>query len=58
MLLGEPSHVVLTDLPVGAWSVAMAFDALDLAYDRPELARAWEASIGIGGRVACNKDIV
>jgi nitrite reductase/ring-hydroxylating ferredoxin subunit/uncharacterized membrane protein len=46
--LGEPLHVVLTDLPVGAWTVAMAFDALDLACDRPEFARACETSIGIG----------
>jgi nitrite reductase/ring-hydroxylating ferredoxin subunit/uncharacterized membrane protein len=46
--LGEPLHVVLTDVPVGAWTVAMAFDALDLAYDRREFARACEASIGIG----------
>ena len=46
--LGEPLHVVLTDVPVGAWTVAMAFDALDLVSDRPEFARACEASIGIG----------
>ncbi len=38
--LGEPLHVVLTDLPVGAWTVAMVFDALDLAFDRDEFARA------------------
>lgn len=48
MWLGEPLHVVLTDVPVGAWTVAMAFDALDLVTDRPEFARACEASIGIG----------
>ena len=46
--LGEPLHVVLTDVPVGAWTVAMAFDALDLAYDRCEFAKACETSIGIG----------
>src|SRR6478672_3148529 len=46
--LGEPLHVVLTDVPVGAWTVAMAFDALDLTYGRREVARACEASIGIG----------
>ncbi len=34
--LGEPLHVVLTDVPVGAWTVAMAFDALDLLCDRSE----------------------
>src|SRR5664279_5069742 len=46
--LGEPLHVVLTDVPVGAWTVAMALDALDLIFKRPELAQACETSIGIG----------
>ncbi len=46
--LGEPLHAVLTDVPVGAWTVAMAFDALDLLCDRSEFARACETSIGIG----------
>jgi len=46
--LGEPLHVVLTDVPVGAWTVAMTMDALDLVYDRREYAQACEMSIGIG----------
>ena len=46
--LGEPFHVVLTDLPVGAWTVAIIFDLLDLILDRPEFALAADASIGIG----------
>jgi nitrite reductase/ring-hydroxylating ferredoxin subunit/uncharacterized membrane protein len=46
--LGEPLHVVLTDVPVGAWTVAMVTDALDLAFPRREFARACETSIGIG----------
>lgn len=46
--LGEPLHVVLTDVPVGAWTVAMLTDALDLAFDRPEFARTCETSIAIG----------
>ena len=45
---GEPLHVVLTDVPIGAWTVAMAFDALDLVCDRREFTRACETSIGIG----------
>src|SRR5664279_2199236 len=40
--LGEPLHVVLKDVPVGAWTVAMVFDALDLVLNRPEFARACE----------------
>src|SRR5450755_3578869 len=46
--LGEPLHVVLTDVPVGAWTVAMVFDALDVVFHRREFARACETSIGIG----------
>lgn len=46
--LGEPLHVVLTDVPIGAWTVAMACDALDLVFGRREFALACEASIGIG----------
>jgi hypothetical protein len=25
--IGEPLHVILTDIPIGAWTVALAFDA-------------------------------
>jgi len=46
--LGQPLHVVLTDVPVGAWTVAMAFDALEVVYDRREFWRASEVSIGLG----------
>jgi nitrite reductase/ring-hydroxylating ferredoxin subunit/uncharacterized membrane protein len=46
--LGEPLHVVLKDVPIGAWTVAMAFDALDLVSDRREFARAADTSIAIG----------
>jgi nitrite reductase/ring-hydroxylating ferredoxin subunit/uncharacterized membrane protein len=46
--LGEPLHAILTDLPVGAWTVAMAFDALDLAFADDEFALAADASIAIG----------
>jgi nitrite reductase/ring-hydroxylating ferredoxin subunit/uncharacterized membrane protein len=46
--LGEPLHVVLTDIPVGAWTVAMVFDGLDMALDRREFAVAADTSIAIG----------
>ncbi len=46
--LGEPLHVVLTDVPVGAWTVAMAFDLLDVIGGRREFAMAADASIAIG----------
>jgi len=46
--LGEPLHVVLTDLPIGAWTVAMAFDALDMIGNGDGFARAVDASIAVG----------
>jgi nitrite reductase/ring-hydroxylating ferredoxin subunit/uncharacterized membrane protein len=46
--LGEPLHVVLKDVPVGAWTVAMVFDLLDMALHRSEFAVAADTSIAIG----------
>jgi nitrite reductase/ring-hydroxylating ferredoxin subunit/uncharacterized membrane protein len=46
--LGEPLHVALTDVPIGAWTVAMAFDALDMTSNRDEFALAADTSIAIG----------
>src|ERR1022692_4570340 len=46
--LGEPLHVVLKDVPIGAWTVAILFDALDLTLDRREFALAADTSIAIG----------
>src|ERR1035438_3657101 len=46
--LGEPLHVVLKDLPIGAWTVAILFDGLDLTLDRREFALAADTSIAIG----------
>jgi nitrite reductase/ring-hydroxylating ferredoxin subunit/uncharacterized membrane protein len=46
--LGEPLHVVLTDVPIGAWTVAMVFDALETINSRYEFALAADTSIAIG----------
>ncbi len=46
--LGEPLHVVLTDVPVGAWTVALACDALEMASGRRAFALAADTSIAIG----------
>lgn len=46
--LGVPLHVVLKDVPIGAWTVAMVFDALDLIRNRREFALAADTSIAIG----------
>lgn len=46
--IGEPLHVILTDIPIGAWTVALVFDGLDLMSHKREFAVAADASIGIG----------
>jgi nitrite reductase/ring-hydroxylating ferredoxin subunit/uncharacterized membrane protein len=46
--LGEPLHAVVKDVPIGAWTVAMIFDALSLIRSGREFARAADASIAIG----------
>ncbi len=46
--LGEPLHVILTDVPIGAWTAALAFDALELIGGRAEFAVAADASVAIG----------
>jgi nitrite reductase/ring-hydroxylating ferredoxin subunit/uncharacterized membrane protein len=46
--LGEPLHVVLTDIPIGAWTAAMIFDGLSLIRSDHEFAWAADASIAIG----------
>lgn len=46
--LGEPLHAALTDIPVGAWTAAVIFDALSLTRSGRELAPAADASIAIG----------
>ena len=46
--LGHPLHPVLTDVPVGAWTVAVCLDCLDATASRPRYARAADRSIVIG----------
>ncbi len=46
--IGEPLHVILTDIPIGAWTVALVCDGLDLMSSKREFAVAADASIGIG----------
>jgi hypothetical protein len=46
--LGEPLHVILTDVPIGAWTVAIMFDALDLIRNRREFSLAADTSLAIG----------
>ncbi|MEO6804464.1 MAG: DUF2231 domain-containing protein [Granulicella sp.] len=46
--IGEPLHVILTDIPIGAWTVALVCDGLDIVSKDRGFALAADASIGIG----------
>jgi nitrite reductase/ring-hydroxylating ferredoxin subunit/uncharacterized membrane protein len=46
--LGHPLHPVLTDIPVGAWTLAMIFDALDALGARKELRGGADFAVGFG----------
>src|SRR3954451_24560685 len=46
--LGEPLHVVLTDVPIGAWTVTIIFDALDLIRKRRKFSLAADTSLAVG----------
>src|SRR5438093_9439867 len=46
--LGHPLHPVLTDIPVGAWTVALGLDALESISGRKECGSAADLAIGVG----------
>lgn len=46
--VGHPLHPILKDAPIGAWTIAAIFDALDLVGTGEEFARAADLSIGVG----------
>jgi len=46
--LGHPLHPALTDVPVGAWTAALAFDALETLSGRKELRAGADAAVAIG----------
>jgi uncharacterized membrane protein len=46
--LHEPVHAVLTDLPVGAWTAAVVFDAIAAVTDNGRLDAAADASVVVG----------
>ena len=46
--LGHPLHPVLTDIPVGAWTVALALDAMEGLSRRKECGAAADLAIGVG----------
>jgi nitrite reductase/ring-hydroxylating ferredoxin subunit/uncharacterized membrane protein len=46
--LGHPLHPVLTDLPIGAWTAAMIFDAHELGAKRRVTSHPADTAIAIG----------
>lgn len=46
--LGHPLHVVLTDVPIGAWTAAIVFDALDSMGSRAPYRFAADAAVAVG----------
>src|SRR4051812_21266400 len=46
--LGHPLHPVLTDIPVGAWTLAMVLDALDGLGANKELRAGADFAVGFG----------
>jgi nitrite reductase/ring-hydroxylating ferredoxin subunit/uncharacterized membrane protein len=45
---GHPLHPALTDIPVGAWTAALALDALEALAGRDDLAAGADMAIGVG----------
>jgi nitrite reductase/ring-hydroxylating ferredoxin subunit/uncharacterized membrane protein len=46
--LGAPLHPALTDVPLGSWSAAATFDAIDLLRGEDSLADAADAALALG----------
>jgi nitrite reductase/ring-hydroxylating ferredoxin subunit len=46
--LGHPLHPVLTDVPIGAWTVTLALDAMDSIGGRARFARGADAALTLG----------
>jgi len=46
--IGHPLHVILTDIPIGAWTVAIAFDALDSMTARRQYQIAADTAVAFG----------
>lgn len=46
--IAEPLHVILTDIPIGAWTATVVFDALDSMGRRREYKVAADTSLALG----------
>lgn len=46
--IGHPLHVILTDVPIGAWTAAITFDALDSIRERRQYSIAADTAVVLG----------
>ncbi len=46
--VGHPLHVILTDIPIGAWTVGLVFDGLDMVSENRGFRVAADGAIAIG----------
>ena len=46
--IGHPLHVIITDIPIGAWTTAIVFDALDSMNSRPQYRLAADTAVALG----------
>src|SRR3954452_10642906 len=46
--IGHPLHVILTDIPIGAWTVAIVFDALDSMGARRQYSVGADTAVAFG----------
>lgn len=46
--IGHPLHALLTDVPVGAWTAALALDALEVTTGREELRSGADTAMAVG----------
>lgn len=46
--IGHPLHVILADVPIGAWTAGLIFDGLDLVLGRDAFRTAADSSISLG----------
>ena len=46
--LGHPLHPVITDVPLGAWTTAAAFDLYEFASGDKKFSRGADMAVGIG----------
>ena len=46
--LGHPLHVVLTDVPIGAWTAAVIFDFMDATGGRGSFSTAADRALLVG----------